>query len=119
LHAPIIKPRMQARRNRMSLMKAPPKQSKNVTLQLRVDEELKTKLDKYAEFLDSTESYVVSESLKVIFNKDAEFKEWLERQGESGGKSAGEQTSVMTEKGKHSTTFTGPAPKTNGNQLFK
>ncbi len=33
----------------MSILKAPPKQPKNATLQLRVDEELKLKLDKYAE----------------------------------------------------------------------
>lgn len=64
----------------MSVLKAPPKQPKHATLQLRVDEELKVRLDKYAEFLDSTESYVVSEALKLVFNKDAEFKEWLEHQ---------------------------------------
>jgi hypothetical protein len=46
----------------MSILKAPPKQPKNSALQLRVDKELKIKLDKYAEFLDSTESYVVSSS---------------------------------------------------------
>jgi predicted transcriptional regulator len=64
----------------MSILKPPPKQSKNATLQLRLDEQLKTKLDNYAKFLDASESYVVSEALKLIFNKDPEFKEWLERQ---------------------------------------
>jgi predicted transcriptional regulator len=56
------------------ILKAPPKQPKNATLQLRLDEELKIRLDEYAEFLDSTESYVVSEALELVFNKDAEFK---------------------------------------------
>jgi len=56
-------------------------------LQLRVDEELKIKLDRYAEFLDSTESYVVSEALKHVFSKDAEFKEWVERQNPEGRES--------------------------------
>jgi len=50
----------------MSILKAPPKQPKNSALQLRVDKELKIKLDKYAEFLDSTESYVVSSSRSGI-----------------------------------------------------
>ena len=64
----------------MSVLKAPPKQPKNATLQIRVDEELRLKLDKYAEFLDSTAAYVVSEALRLVFNKDAEFKQWLESQ---------------------------------------
>ena len=102
----------------MSILKAPPKQPKNATLQLRVDEELKIRLDKYAEFLDCTESYVVSEALKLVFNKDAEFKEWLERQQASSRESTEEQVSVTTAKVKHSTTFTSSAPKPNGNQLF-
>src|SRR5260370_13739447 len=71
VHAHFSKARMQRRRNRMSILKAPPKQPKNEALQLRIDEELKIKLEKYAEFLDSTESYVVSEALRLVFNKDA------------------------------------------------
>ena len=102
----------------MSILKAPPKQPKNATLQLRVDEELKIRLDKYAEFLDSTESYVVSEALKLVFNKDAEFKEWLEQQQANGSESERAKASVITEKDKHPTPLTPSAPKTNGNQLF-
>jgi predicted transcriptional regulator len=64
----------------MSILKAPPKPPKNATLQLRIDEGLKTKLDKYAEFLESSTAYVVSEALKLVFNKDAEFRKWLESQ---------------------------------------
>lgn len=61
----------------MSILKAPPKQPRNATLQLRIDEDLKVKLEKYGEFLEATTAYVVSEALKLVFNKDAEFKEWL------------------------------------------
>ena len=64
----------------MSILKAPPKQSKNATLQARIDEDLKTKLEKYAEFLGTTGAYVVSEALKLVFNKDVEFKEWLDEE---------------------------------------
>ena len=48
----------------MSILKPPPKATKNETLQLRVQEEIKTKLRGYAEFINSSESYVVSEALK-------------------------------------------------------
>lgn len=82
----------------MSILKAPPKQPKNATLQVRLGEDLKGKLVKYAEFLDSTESYVVSEALKLVFNKDTEFKEWLERQQVNGKQSDDENTPVTKKK---------------------
>jgi hypothetical protein len=62
----------------MAILKSPPKLPKNETLQLRVDADIKTKLHKYAEFIDSSDSYVVSEALKLLFRKDEEFKAWLE-----------------------------------------
>jgi hypothetical protein len=61
----------------MAILKAAPKPPKNETLQLRVEEEIKSKLAKYAEFIDSSESYVVSEALKLVFRKDDEFRVWL------------------------------------------
>ena len=62
----------------MAILKAAPKPPKNETLQLRVEEEIKSKLAKYAEFIDSSESYVVSEALKLVFRKDEEFRVWLD-----------------------------------------
>jgi hypothetical protein len=44
---------------------------------LRLDDEAKTKLAKYAEFLDCSPSYVVMEALKLVYNKDKEFQAWL------------------------------------------
>jgi predicted transcriptional regulator len=102
----------------MSILKAPPKQPKNATLQLRVDEELKTRLDKYAEFLNSTESYVVSEALKLVFNKDAEFKEWLERQPANSGVTTDGHAPLTPAKDQRPPTSTSAIPKPNGNQLF-
>jgi hypothetical protein len=64
----------------MPILKSPPKVAKNETLQLRVEEEIKVKLRRYAEFLNSSESYVVSEALKLLFRKDSEFRDWLDRQ---------------------------------------
>jgi hypothetical protein len=68
----------------MAILKPPMKPPKNETLQIRVEEEIKSKLEKYAEFIDSSESYVISEALKLLFRKDHEFKTWLEGHNQHG-----------------------------------
>ena len=68
------------RRNDTAILKSPPRAPKNETLQIRVEEEIKAKLHSYAEFINSSESYVVSEALNLLFRKDNEFKNWLEQQ---------------------------------------
>jgi hypothetical protein len=61
----------------MPILKAPPKLIRNATIQVRVEEEVDLKLRKYAEYIGSTPAFVVSESLKLLFHKDAEFREWF------------------------------------------
>ena len=61
----------------MAVLKAPPKQPKTTVVQLRLDDEARTKLTKYAEFLDCSPSYVVTEALKLVYSKDKEFQTWL------------------------------------------
>jgi predicted transcriptional regulator len=61
----------------MAVLKAPPKQPKTTVVQLRLDDDAREKLTRYAEFLDSSPSYVVTEALKLICNKDKEFQAWL------------------------------------------
>ncbi len=61
----------------MPLLKAPPKQPKSATIQTRVEEDVKLRLEKYAEFIDCSPAYVVTEALKLLFKKDEEFKSWL------------------------------------------
>jgi hypothetical protein len=61
----------------MAILKAPPMQPKNETIQLRVSQELKFRRTRYAEFIHATTSYVVSEMLERLFRKDAEFQEYL------------------------------------------
>ena len=61
----------------MPLLKAPPKQPKSATIQIRVEEDVKLRLEKYAEFINSSPAYVVTEALKLLFKKDEEFKSWL------------------------------------------
>jgi len=60
----------------MALLKAPSKQPKTTNLQVRLEEEVRRNLDKYAEFIDANPSYVVSEALKLLFRKDDDFKRW-------------------------------------------
>src|SRR5271163_1980762 len=50
-HSLFIKACMQERRRKMSILKAPPQQPKNVALQLRVSEQVKARLAQYVEFL--------------------------------------------------------------------
>jgi predicted transcriptional regulator len=61
----------------MALLKAPSKQPKTTNLQVRLEEEVRRNLDKYAEFIDANASYVVSEALKMLFRKDDDFKRWV------------------------------------------
>jgi hypothetical protein len=87
------------RRRDVAILKSPPRPPKNETLQIRVEEQIKAKLHKYAEFIGSSESYVVSEALKLLFRKDDDFKTWLEtsprndEQAQNGGGSLFENAS--------------------------
>jgi len=60
----------------LALLKAPSKQPKTTTLQVRLEEGVRNNLNRYAEFIDAHASYVVTEALKLLFRKDEEFKRW-------------------------------------------
>ena len=62
----------------MPVLKAPPKQPKTTVVQLRLDDEARMRLIKYAEFLDGSPSF--SEALKLVCNKDKQFQSWLSGQ---------------------------------------
>jgi len=61
----------------MPVLKSPPKQIRSATIQVRVEEGISFRLRKYAEFIDCSPAYVVSEALRLLFNKDNEFREWM------------------------------------------
>lgn len=104
----------------MSVLKAPPKQPKNATLQVRIDEDLKYKVERYAEFLETTGAYVVSEALKLVFQKDAEFKEWLESQKADSKASGADQTPVHADQNAQPAPLVTTDPNGNGNRgLFR
>ena len=63
----------------MPVLKAPPKKPKTASLQLRIEEGVRQKLNHYAEFIDASPSYVVTEALKLLFKRDEEFKHWSEQ----------------------------------------
>jgi predicted transcriptional regulator len=67
------------RRSQLSILKSPPKQPKAVTIQARVEESVKTQLELYAEFIDASPSYVITEALKLLFRKDDDFKHWADQ----------------------------------------
>ena len=48
-----------------------------IALTCKVPAEMATLLKHYAEFLDSTQEYVVTEILRVAFRRDKEFHAWL------------------------------------------
>jgi len=64
----------------MPVLKAPPKQPKTTVVQLRLDEEARCTLTKYAAYLECSPSHVVIEALKLVYRKDKDFQSWLSGQ---------------------------------------
>lgn len=71
----------------MALLKAPTKQ-KSIPLQVRLEEDVRVMLYKYAQFIEATPSYVVSEALKLLFKRDQEFKRWAGQHDKGEGQNA-------------------------------
>ena len=67
------------RRSPLAILKSPPKQPKAVTIQARVEESVKAHLELYAEFIDASPSYVITEALKLLFRKDDDFRRWADQ----------------------------------------
>jgi hypothetical protein len=67
------------RRSQLPILKSPPKQPKAVTIQARVEESVKTQIELYAEFIDASPSYVITEALKLLFREDEDFRRRTEQ----------------------------------------
>ena len=80
------------RRSPLSILKSPPKQPKAVAIQARVEESVKTQLELYAEFIDASPSYVITEALKLLFRKDDDFRRWADQHANNhnNGKAKGD-----------------------------
>jgi predicted transcriptional regulator len=63
-----------------------PKQPKHQRerLEVKIDERLVRKLEKYCEYIDSDREYVLSQALEIAFRKDKEFGDWLASQEARG-----------------------------------
>lgn len=68
----------------MAILKSQPKKPDTTTIQARVEESVKFRLDRYAEFIHSSPSYVITEALKLLFKRDEEFKHWLSQHPNNG-----------------------------------
>jgi predicted transcriptional regulator len=66
-------------------------------LQVRLEEDVRLKLDRYAEFLDANPSYIVSEVLKLLYRKDREFQSWLADQHTGNRKATLKGESIQLE----------------------
>ena len=67
------------RRSPLSILKSPPKLPKAVTIQARVEESVKSQLELYAEFIDASPSYVITEALRLLSRKDDDFRRWTDQ----------------------------------------
>jgi hypothetical protein len=81
----------------MAVLKAPPKQPKTTVVQLRLDEGARMMLAKYAEFIDCSPSYVVTEALKLVCRKDKEFQSWFSGQHTNNHKTILKGESIQLE----------------------
>jgi hypothetical protein len=61
----------------MPFIPRPIKPPTRLALACQLPEEVRTLLRHYAEFLGSTQEYVVTETLRLAFRKDREFQAWL------------------------------------------
>jgi len=77
----------------VALLKAPTKQ-KTTSLQVRLEEDVRVSLNKYAQFIDASPSYVVSEALKLLFKRDQEFKRWLGQHAKNAGQEQKEEAAL-------------------------
>lgn len=69
----------------MPLIQSQPKRSREAVT-VKLDTANIEQLKLYAEFIDSTQEYVVNEALALTFRKDKDFLEWVEaRKGTSNG----------------------------------
>src|SRR5258708_5648414 len=61
----------------MPFIPRPVKPPERVALTCKVPVDLAALVKRYAEFVDSTQEYVVTETLRLAFRRDKEFQTWL------------------------------------------
>ena len=87
----------------MPLIQSPDPKPRKVKLTLRLDEPLTRTVHRYAEFIRASNEYVIAQALNYFFERDQEFKQWLEAHPNSSSpvRSRGSKTLQATPSGNH------------------
>jgi len=74
----------------MPLINRIEKRAPKGTLSVRMDEAVKDQLDLYCSFIQCGRQHVVDQALRMLFEHDMEFQEWLQqRESAPRGQTAG------------------------------
>jgi predicted transcriptional regulator len=87
----------------MPLIQSPDPKPRKIKLTLRLDEPLTRSVHRYAEFIRASHEYVIAQALNYFFERDQEFKQWLEAHPNSSsqGRSRRSKTLQATPSGNH------------------
>ena len=87
----------------MPLIQSPDPKPRKVKLTLRLDEPLTGTVHRYAEFIRASNEYVIAQALNYFFERDQEFKQWLETHpnSTSQGRPRRSKTLQATPSGNH------------------
>ena len=87
----------------MPLIQSPDPKPRKIKLTLRLDEPLTRTVHRYAEFIRASNEYVIAQALNYFFERDQEFKQWLETHPNSSlqGRSRRSKTLQPTPSGNH------------------
>ena len=87
----------------MPLIQSPDPKPRKIKLTLRLDEPLTRTVQRYAEFIRASNEYVIAQALNYFFERDQDFKQWLEvhPNSSSQGRSRRSKTLHATPSGNH------------------
>ena len=74
-----------------------------VTVQAGVEESVKAQLELYAEFIDASTSYIITETLKLLFHKDDDFRGWADQHTNNHNKEKAKGEVLRRPSSKHET----------------
>ena len=83
---------------------------------VRIDELLALTMERYAEFLGATtNSYVISQALEFVFQRDSDFKQWLKFNPEPGSRK-GNHNRASSPVGEQTPTVQGSSNRDDGGE---
>jgi hypothetical protein len=85
----------------MAYIPRQPKSPDRVAITCRLSADMAKFLKQYAEFLESSQEHVVSETLRVAFRRDKEFQAWLTNKN-AGGTDSGTSAPTSSSRVQHS-----------------